>query len=433
VRFDAERDLEVSGRHAALFRQGASWMLRDLGSSNGTLVNGKPIKGDQQLHSDDVIRFGPRGPELRFVIREEGSRTIPPTRIGAAAEASPAPPTETTERRAAPSTTQRIRAEVSRQTAPWRLAMIGLGILIGLGGLGIAFGLNRRARALERDRALLLARTDTLLHRLDSASSNVLALAAALASAREETRTLRTSLTERALTAERLDSLAHRLQASVSRHEPVLQAAQLDVAGIARENGDAVGLIVSEFPGGRRIAGSGFAVRSRGDTGWIVTSRHLVLDPGGGRASRLGVIFNGSGQNFRAEVAATADSADLALLVTRIRGGVPVVRGLGASPAPAAAVAILGFPFGLDFPVGDAWRKQGVSLSRFAGTVQAVRSDALEVDAYGTGGSSGSPVFNGAGEVVGVVYGGDPRTSGRIVYAVPVSRLQEFLKQAARF
>jgi len=407
-------------------------MLRDLGSSNGTLVNGKPIKGDQQLQSDDVIRFGPKGPQLRVVIHEEEPRTIPPTRI----EAVGTEPTRSLAPdagRAAPSTTQRIRAEVTRQTAPWRIAMIGLGLLIGLGGLGIALGLSRRARALERERMLLLARTDTLLHRLDSASSSVSALAAALASARAETGTLRTSLTERALTAERLDSLAQRLRAGLMRHEPVLRAAELDVSGIARENGDAVGLIVSEFPGGRRLAGSGFAVRSRGDTGWIVTSRHLVLDPGGLRASRLGVIFNGSGQNFRAEVAATADSADLALLVTRIRGGVPVVRGLGGPAVQHAAVAILGFPFGLDFPVGDAWRKQGVSLSRFAGTVQAVRPDALEVDAYGTGGSSGSPVFNGAGEVVGVVYGGDPRTSGRIVYAVPVSRLQEFLTKAGRF
>ncbi len=397
-------------------------MLRDLGSSNGTLVNGKPIKGDQQLHSDDVIRFGPRGPELRFVIREEAARTVPPTRIEPVTAAQ-----------VAPSTTQRIRAEVARQTAPWRLAMVGLGLLIGLGGLGVALGLNRRARALERDRTMLLARTDTLLQRLDSASSNVSSLAAALASARQETRTLRTSLTERALTAERLDSLARRLRASLSRHEPVLQAAQLDVSRIATENGDAVGLIVSEFPGGHRLAGSGFAVRTHGDTGWIVTSRHLVVDAGGAHAARLGVIFNGSGQNFRAELAATADAADLALLVTRIRGGVPVVRGLGATPARDAAVAILGFPFGLDFPVGDAWRQQGVSLSRFAGTVQAVRGDALEVDAYGTGGSSGSPVFNAAGEVVGVVYGGDPRTSGRIVYAVPVARLEEFLKQAGRF
>ena len=430
MRFDADRDLEVSGRHAAVFRQGSDWMLRDLGSSNGTLLNGTPIKGDQRLHSEDVIRFGPKGPQLRFVICEEDSRTIPPTRSEAVAEPSPSPAVAIGAPRAAASTTQRIRAEVSRQTAPWRLAMIGLGLLIGLGGLGIALGLNRRARALERERSILLARTDTLLQRLDSASSNVGALAAALASARAETATLRTSLTERALTAERLDSLAHRLQASLSRHEPELRAAQLDVSAIARVNGDAVGLIVSEFPGGRRVAGSGFALRSRGDTGWIVTSRHLVLDAGGVRATRLGVIFNGTGQNFRAELAATADSADLALLVTRVRGGVPVVRGLGDAPAREAAVAILGFPFGLDFPVGDAWRKQGVSLSRFAGTVQAVRADALEVDAYATGGSSGSPVFNGAGEVVGVVYGGDPRTSGRIVYAVPVTRLREFLNQA---
>ena len=430
MRFDAERDLEVSGRHAALFRQGGSWLLRDLGSSNGTLVNGKRIRGDQPLHSGDVIRFGEKGPELQFFAREQEARTIPPT-AGAERE-SPTPAAPHAERRA-PSTTERIRVEVYRQTAPWRLGLIGLGLLVVLAGIGIALGLHRRAQALEAERALLLARTDRLLRRLDSASSSVVALAGALQTARQETQTLRTSLTERALTAERLDSLARRLRASLERHEPVLRAARLDVAAIARDNGDAVGLVVSELPGGRRLAGTGFAVRTRGDTGWIVTSRHLVRDSNGARAVRLGIIFNGTGQNFRAELVATADSADLALLVTRIRGGMPVIHGLGTLPQRAAPVAILGFPFGLDFPVGSDWRHVGVSLSRFAGTVQTIRPDALEVDAYGAGGSSGSPVFNGDGQVVGVIYGGDPRTSGRIVYAVPAPEVEALLRKAGIF
>ena len=36
-------------------------------------------------------------------------------------------------------------------------------------------------------------------------------------------------------------------------------------------------------------------------------------------------------------------------------------------------------------------------------------------------------MFNLAGEVIGVIYGGDPRAAGRLVYAVPVARLQPLL------
>lgn len=35
---DATGDLDVSGRHAAEFRQGGRWMVRDRGSSNGPEV-----------------------------------------------------------------------------------------------------------------------------------------------------------------------------------------------------------------------------------------------------------------------------------------------------------------------------------------------------------------------------------------------------------
>jgi len=44
-------------------------------------------------------------------------------------------------------------------------------------------------------------------------------------------------------------------------------------------------------------------------------------------------------------------------------------------------------------------------------------------------GSSGSPLFNGAGEVTGIVFGGDPASGGRTVYAVPVRILEELLRK----
>lgn len=48
----------VSGSHAEIsFNQGAWWLL-DLGSTNGTQVNGQPVQGKVQLHQGDIVSFG---------------------------------------------------------------------------------------------------------------------------------------------------------------------------------------------------------------------------------------------------------------------------------------------------------------------------------------------------------------------------------------
>lgn len=47
----------VSGRHAELMVAGENCYLKDLDSTNGTLVNGQPV-GSVQLRSGDRIRFG---------------------------------------------------------------------------------------------------------------------------------------------------------------------------------------------------------------------------------------------------------------------------------------------------------------------------------------------------------------------------------------
>jgi len=424
VQFDPERDLEVSGRHAALFLEGGAWVLRDLGSSNGTWLNGVRIKGDRQLAPNDVIRFGAQGPRLVFAAHADAP-TIPDTRK------EPAGGPEGKARVIIPegSTTQRIRVAADRHAAPWRRATFVLAVLAVLGVLGVAWVTGRRSRALEAERAALLARSDSLIERLASATSSVTALQDALRQAEQETQRLRAAIARKSSSPARLDSLARALAQSTRRHETVLRAASLDAAAIARGNRDAVGMVLSEFPDGHRVAGTGFAVRVRGDTAWIVTSRHLVTAPNGARPARLGVIFNGSNQNFRALLLAVADSADLALLTVRVRGGVPVVHGLAAASQVGDPVAVLGFPYGFDFPGGSDWRRTGVSVSSFAGSVRAIRDDAIEVDAYGAGGSSGSPLFNSAGEVIGVVYGGDPRTGGRVVYAVPVQAVERLFKK----
>jgi hypothetical protein len=48
----------VSRRHASLTKQGARVTLRDLGSTNGTYVNGARLQGEAELRPGDSVQFG---------------------------------------------------------------------------------------------------------------------------------------------------------------------------------------------------------------------------------------------------------------------------------------------------------------------------------------------------------------------------------------
>jgi len=49
---------EVSRRHASITREGGGFVLRDLGSRNGTFVNRRRLSGPQALRDGDVIMLG---------------------------------------------------------------------------------------------------------------------------------------------------------------------------------------------------------------------------------------------------------------------------------------------------------------------------------------------------------------------------------------
>ena len=49
----------VSRRHAKLCQQGESYLIEDLGSGNGTFVNGKRIEGQTALKHGDRLKLGP--------------------------------------------------------------------------------------------------------------------------------------------------------------------------------------------------------------------------------------------------------------------------------------------------------------------------------------------------------------------------------------
>lgn len=51
-------DAEISRRHARLTFQGGKYVLEDLGSTNGTFVNGQRLAGPRVLKAGEVISFG---------------------------------------------------------------------------------------------------------------------------------------------------------------------------------------------------------------------------------------------------------------------------------------------------------------------------------------------------------------------------------------
>ncbi|HMO25664.1 MAG TPA: FHA domain-containing protein, partial [Tepidisphaeraceae bacterium] len=64
IRYDANRDGLVSGNHAELRLQDGQLVIVDLGSSNGTYVNGNRIAAPTPVTPRDRISFGQGGPEL---------------------------------------------------------------------------------------------------------------------------------------------------------------------------------------------------------------------------------------------------------------------------------------------------------------------------------------------------------------------------------
>ena len=66
----------ISRSHSELIRVGNSFLLRDLGSTNGSFVNGVRIT-EQMLNDGDTLRFGANGPEMQFRLIETDSGAVP--------------------------------------------------------------------------------------------------------------------------------------------------------------------------------------------------------------------------------------------------------------------------------------------------------------------------------------------------------------------
>ena len=86
-------DAEVSRRHARLSFQGGKYVLEDMGSTNGTFVNGQRLTGPRVLKSGEVVSLGE---QIVFVYEaveiDPGATMVSPRKAAAVRPPVAAPP-----------------------------------------------------------------------------------------------------------------------------------------------------------------------------------------------------------------------------------------------------------------------------------------------------------------------------------------------------
>ncbi len=439
LQFDPENELEVSGRHAVITVKDNRWLIQDSGSMNGTLVNGHKISADTALGDTDQIRFGANGPlvEFRLVPDSTPDGIIQPAVSEAPAsqqKSEEAQPYQKAEAKSVDdepreSTTQRIRIEVKRRTKRHRVVTLTLFVIL----LGVAaaflYDRERQQRIRDAEIAAIEARTDSMMlaatEAMEALEGQVEGLGSALRESQTEVGMLRNTLVaaEEAGSSEEAERLRLQLADAMQALRYREAAAHVDYGSIVDANQRAIALVWADLGSGNIQIGTAFAVDTNGT---MVTCRHVVAGEDGTiRPSRIGIQFADSWQVFEARLLAVSSEVDLAVVKVNIRGGVPKVQRLNLrrdTVSQGDPVATIGFPLGTSLPMTEAGRSRTIARTTFnAGTASKVLPDLIQIDGYGAQGASGSPIFDRNGEVVSVLYGGEPGSSGRIVLSVPSS------------
>jgi pSer/pThr/pTyr-binding forkhead associated (FHA) protein len=121
-------DSEISRKHARLTFQGGKYVLEDLGSTNGTFVNGQRLAGPAVLRSGDVVSLGEQIVLMFDVLSADAGATVVAARKSVPAPVMSAPVMPAQAQVAAPSPSNNYSTPV---TPAKRNAAIP--ILIGVG------------------------------------------------------------------------------------------------------------------------------------------------------------------------------------------------------------------------------------------------------------------------------------------------------------
>jgi len=482
---DARAFPTVSAQHARVQPRGAGWELADLGSTNGTSINGASVSV-HALEAGDLIELGgPQGARLLVVGGEALERTqfvrrAPPAKA-TAADLGELSATGIHRLRSAMGIPPRAtRAQRWLRRAPWALATLAA---LALGILGWRATRELRSDQLDHTGALGELRT-----RNDALESQLARAAAQLEEqqAQWEQRKLALERDRDALllrlgeieaggrsSAGELTSLRSELEGTKARleqYDPVQLAAR-EKGRLAEVLAVAASVVYIEKRevlrerGGERYlhrrgtrsselreltpdsqletlgleSGSGFCISPQG---WIATNAHVVSDQAAQKTYEfegaeliedvlVEVVFSGTSTRraARIEAIAGAGAQDYALLRIVPFEGMPYVRNFALdAPLPATGDEVRLF----GFPLGDALLQEGdlYTASVFGGTVSRTRADAyFQVQSAVYPGNSGGPVVDIEGRVIGIVTRVQVAPGGEIAsdigYALPIAGLSQ--------
>ncbi|MBI4543429.1 MAG: FHA domain-containing protein [Gemmatimonadetes bacterium] len=438
-------DTVVSKRHAVVeIDENGAATLTDVGSKNGTFLNGTQIHGRAMLRVGDRIMLGWHGPLLE--VRILGPAMLPEGE-GAAyhPELQPAKTfvgmVQHAQSQARGATGVRtgvfVRAmarQMARESSvAFRVAVLGSMVLL-LGAIAYVY------RSAERQTAAAAARLATTERAL---TEQVRSATLAQQRAQEElTRLQRDLAAARRASVSRavLDSLERRLREAEARAASGTApgaAAAADFTRVAADNQPAVGLVIVRFPDDS-IMGSGFVVTP---SGYFITNRHVVQDAGRGSGAgsaglrSIEIIMADTRTPLPADLVAVSTVPDQDLAILKIRGyRGEVVRSIdwqGRGIRQGAPAALIGFPGGTQLAID---RNGYVRTTMFAGIISKTTSSGSEWVQFGGttfSGASGSPIFNADGEVIAVHFGGLREGPG-LGFSVPVDRVRRWLPAEAR-
>jgi predicted component of type VI protein secretion system len=129
----AINDAEVSRKHSRLTFQGGKYVIEDLGSTNGTFVNGQRLVSSVVLKSGDVVSLGEQIVLMYESLSVDAGATMISHKAPAVRTAVAAPPVS-----APPPPPQPVYASPAAPGAPMMPAKRNnLPLFIGLGALGL--------------------------------------------------------------------------------------------------------------------------------------------------------------------------------------------------------------------------------------------------------------------------------------------------------
>lgn len=467
----------VSTHHARLAYEGDRLFFEDLGSTNGSFLNGQPVKKEAVKAGDLLQLGGPGGPRFLVVSQEVHVET-------ALVQAPPDPgpvqgkkggqgaPLET-ERAAGIS---RVEKTVRRMRRRFRLLVAGIAfeviLFFAVGWLAYGYleewrireaqkiaalesdnkrlktGLEdanaemelqrlaweRQREKLMEERESLMKYVQTLEKKGDQASGELQLLQARLLETSLKLEEYNPKNLERVRAAQRVEQ--NRVLAAVVYLERKVFykdsktgkkiSFEVQPSGEVKLNAEDKGEPLTE-----EGSGSGFCVSK---DGWIMTNAHVVEKPRLARLEveewslaaelELAVVFSGTSRRRQARVvAALEEEGDLALLKIEPFEGMPFIGNFeagGAEVAPGAEIRLFGFPLGKNLMQG----KDVLTASIFSGIVSRIAGDLIQVQAAVYPGNSGGPAVDETGRVIGVVTAVQTIHTGQIAsdigYLIPI-------------